>query len=363
MYSVSNAFLTALNQPSMISVVRITASDGTTLAIQNGSVSMDSRRNITRTAELELIPTSTKGLTDIYNLVMTPNVEITIARGLKLADGTTELIPLGVFSTDSAEYSKRVSGVISWSGSDRSKKISRAAFTDPYQITSGTTLAAAGTALLQSRYANVPTNFGNVLETINASITFNADENSDPWDNARTLFADHGYDLNFDGTGTARAQQVQDPASVPAVFNFGSGATNMITDAKVSGTLEKTYNGVIVTGEGSNLSSPIRGELWDTDPTSPTYYLGGFGKVPYFYSSPLITSSTLAQAVANVLLSKIKGRTDQLTWPAVVNPALEPLDVVSITIGGKQQNVVLDDIMIPLRAGDQMEATARQTTA
>lgn len=363
MYSVSSAFLTALGQPTMTIAVQVVASDGTILSVQNGSVSMDSRRGITRTAELELIPTGTKSIADIYNLVMTPNVELTIKRGLVLANGSIEYVPLGVFSTDTASYSKSVSGVVQWSGSDRSKKVQRARFTDPYQITSGTSLATAGTALLQSRYSLVTTNFGNVLENITANVTYDAGDSSDPWDAARTLFKDYGYDLNFDGNGTARAQQVPDPASVPAVFDFGAGTTNLVMTAEVSGTLEKTYNGVIVTGEGSNLSSPIRGELWDTDPASPTYYLGGMGKVPYFYSSPLITSITVAQAVATVLLNKVKGKSEQFSWPSVVNPALEPLDVVSVTLGGTQSKVVIDQLTIPLRAQDNMTAIARQTTS
>lgn len=359
MYAVSNAFLTALAQPSMVVVSQVVASDGTELAFQDGSVTMDSRRNITRTCELELTATDTLTVQQVYELVMRPDVEITVRRGLKLANGTSEFVTLGVFSTDTADYSKGVTGVVKWSGSDRSKKVARSRFTDPYQITAGTGLAAAGTALLQSRFANVTTNFGNVLNNVAATIAFDAGDNSNPWECARDLFADHGFDLSFDGNGIARAVLVPDPATAVPVFDFGAGETNMVLDAQVSGTLEKTYNGVIVTGEGSDLASPIRGEVWDEDPSSPTYYLGGYGKVPYFYSSPLITSATLAQAVAIVFLAKLKGATSQLSWPAVVNPALEPLDVVRLTIDGLQQDVVIDQLQIPLRAQNSMTAVAR----
>lgn len=572
MFAVSSAFLTALQQPSMTVAVQVTASDGTVLSVQNGSVTMDGRRSITRTAELELTPTATKSIQDIYNLVMTPNIELTIRRGLVITPATTttttrtnvvqnpvptsftngtrwsvsnrgvggagtstieggafvdrvttaaadaaytlrigtsgqvalspvavagktytaslyvtssvddyrgfaidwlnssgatiassnngglktflpagvevrlsvtgtapagavacniavwtgstggtsiirpvgstmrarnalmevstgvldyfdgsvkgaswtgtahqsesqlsttvtnndavvEYVPLGMFSTDSASYSKSVSGVVRWSGSDRSKKVARSRFTDPFQVTSGTSLATAGNNLLSSRFANVVTNFGNVLENVTANVTFEAGESSDPWESARGLFNDYGYDLNFDGNGVARAQQIPDPASVVSVFDFGADATNLVLTADVTGTLEKTYNGVIVTGEGSNLSSPIRAEVWDTDPASPTYYLGGFGKVPLFYSSPLITSNIIAGAVAQVLLSKLKGRSEQLSWPSVVNPALEPFDVVTVTLGGVATKVVIDQLVVPLRAQDNMTAVARQTVA
>lgn len=363
MYNVSSAFLLALQQPSMKMAVSVIASNGSVLSIQNGSVTMDSRRGVGRTAELELVSTTSLTLSQVYDLLLTPDIEVTISRGLVLADGSTEYVPLGVFSTDEVSYSKLAAGVIKWAGSDRSKKVSRSKFVDPYQIASGTSLASAGTSLLQSRYASIATNFSNVVQTIGATIIYDAGEGSDPWQSARDLFTDHGYDLNFDGNGVARAIAVPDPATVSPVFDFGSSATNLVLDAEVRGTLEKSYNGVIITGEGSNLSSPVRGEAWDTDPTSPTYYLGGYGKVPFFWSSPLITTSTLAQAVAIVLLSKLKGKTEQVSWPSVVNPALEPFDVVQITLGGTATKLVIDQLTIPLRAQDSMTAIARQTVS
>lgn len=361
MYTVSSNFLTALRSSSMKIAITVTASDGTILSIQNGSVTMDARRNITRTAELELVPTSTLTIERVFALVLTPNVEITIKRGLYLADGSIEYVSLGVFSTDEASYSRSVSGVVRWSGSDRSKKIGRSKFVDPYQITAGTSLATAGADLLTSRFSNVTTNFSNVLENVTANVIYEASNDSDPWDSARRLFADSGYDLNFDGDGVARAIQVPDPATVVPVFDFGADATNLILNAEIGGTLEKVYNGVIVTGEGSSLTTPVRGEVWDTDPSSPTYYLGGYGKVPLYWSSALITSAALAQAVATVLLAKLKGRTESLSWSNIVNPALEPLDVISITLKGTQTTAVIDQLVIPLRAQDSMTAIARQT--
>lgn len=362
MYAVSQAFLTALTQPSMIARTIVTSSDGTTYAITGGSVQMDSRRTITRTADLQIIPTGTQTTKQIYEQLMTGSVELTIKRGLQLADGSTEYVPLGVFSTDNCEYDADVTGSVTWQGSDRSKKISRARFTDPYPIASGTTLATAGTTLLQSRWSFTPVDFSNVTETIGAPITYDAGEASDPWQSARELFSDYGYDLNFDGNGNARAVKIADPATTPAVFNFGSGATQLILNATISGTFEKTYNGVIVTGEGTGVTAPVRAELYDTDTNSPTYYGGVYGKVPYFYSSPLLTTSALCNAVAVKLLAAIKGRTQGLSWPAIVNPALEPLDVISLNIGGTAVTAVIDQLTIPLAADESMTAIARRIT-
>lgn len=361
MYAVSSAFITALRNQNMVSSVLVTTNNGYTLTVSDGSVTMDSRRSITRTCELTITPNNTLTTKAIYNLVMTPDVELTVYRGL-LVNGTYEYVPLGVFSTDTAEYSAKVTNAVTWYGSDRSKKISRSKFVDPYQISSGTTLAAAGTALLQSRWPLTAVNFSNVVETINTAITFEAGENSDPWQRARELFSDYGYDLNFDGLGTARAQVVYDPATVDAAFDFGSGTTQLVLDAKVQGTLEQTYNGVIVSGEGTGVTTPVRAEVWDTDPNSPTYYQGGYGRVPKFYSSPLFTTQALCTLAGTKILAILKGSTGQLSWPAVVNPALEPLDVVSLTLNGVTNRCVIDSLTVPLKPNDSMTAVARLTS-
>lgn len=359
MFAVSSGFLAALRSPSMTVVTKVVASDGTELAVESGSVTMDSRRNITRTCELDLLPTSTMSLQDVFDLVMQPDQELTVYRGLYV-NGVGEYVPLGVFSTDTATMPKGVSGRVQWAGSDRAKKIARARFVDPYQIASATALSTATTQLLQSAWASTPTNFSNVSDTMSAGVIFEAGESSDPWASARELMADHAYDLNFDGYGIARAVALPDPSTQNAVFDFGSGDTNLVVGGDVSGTLEAVYNGVVATGEGTGVAAPVRSVVWDTDPNSPTYYNGGFGRSPYFYSSPLITTSAAAEAVATALLSKLKGRLSQLAWPAVVNPALEPLDVVTLTYDGVTSKVVIDALTIPLRAAEPMSAVARE---
>lgn len=364
MYPVSSGFLAALRSSSMRLATRIVAVDQagneTALAATGGSVSMDAGRAITRTCSLMLTATPTLTLDQVFDLVMTPGIEIRVERGLTVA-GSPERVPLGVFSTDSANFPRRVTGAISWSGSDRGKKITRARFTSPYQIAAGTDLATAITALLQSRWPFTPVSFGNVIGTINANIVYEAGPNSDPWKEARSLMADYGFDLNFDGNGTARAQVIPDPATSASVFDYGVDETNLILDATVSGTLERTYNGVIASGEGTGVTTPVRAVVWDDDPSSPTYYLSGFGQVPYFYSSPQLTTVDQCTLAARTLLARVKGRAQGLAWNSIVNPALEPLDVVTATLRGSTSRVVIDQLTIPLTAREEARAIARET--
>jgi len=94
--------------------------------------------------------------------------------------------------------------------------------------------------------------------------------------------------------------------------------------------LTETYNGVIATGEGPEIATPVRAEAWDDDPTSPTYRYGLFGQVPYLYSSSLLTTQAKAQAAADAKLAQLLGKSTSLSWSQIVHPGLAPLDVVEV---------------------------------
>jgi hypothetical protein len=360
MYAVSSGFLTALRSSAMKVAVKVEANDGTILQVVSGDVQMDATRAITRTCTLEVIASSMSGQ-ELFDYLMTPTLELTVSRGLYVA-GSPEYVPLGVFSADTVEMSLDISGVVRFSGSDRSKKISRARFVDPYQIGSSVVLADAMTALLQSRWSPTVTDFSNVDETTTAQTIFEAGDSSNPWEVARTMMTDYGFDLNFNGLGVCRATPLPDPSTKDVVFDFSADDASLVTGGDLRGSLENTYNGVIATGEGTDVSAPVRAEVWDDDPASPTYWGGGFGQIPLFYSSPLLTSTDMATKAATTMLAKVKGRSQQVQWPSIVNPALEPLDVVSVTFNGRTSICVLDQITIPLRATDTMTARAREVS-
>ena len=359
MWPVSAGFLAALREPEMKSKVLITASDGSELTVDGGAVHMDARASITRTADLALTANDRMDVGDVYDLLMTPGLEVSIRRGLMVA-GVAEYVPLGVFSTDTCSKPRRKSSAVTWNASDRSKKIARARLTDTYSIASGTPLAEAGEAFLVNRWSATPCDFSNVLDVLGSALVFDAGADSDPWKSAQQMFADFGYELAFDGTGTCRAIPVPDPETMDAVFDFGSGETSLITDGETEGTFEFTYNGAIVTGEGPDIDTPVRAEVWDDNPNSPTYYMGGFGRVPYFYSSPLMRTVEMCEVAGRTILSRVKGHRQSVSWSSIVNSALTPFDVVKTTDDGIPARLVLDKLDIPIRASEAMGSIARE---
>ncbi len=126
--------------------------------------------------------------------------------------------------------------------------------------------------------------------------------------------------------------------------------------------MESIRNGVIASGEGSELDVPVRGEAWDDDPASPTYRYGPFGMVPRFYSSPLLTTDEMCETAAASILRTLLGRSETLAWQHVVHPGLAPLDVVALEdAAGTMRRYVLDEVTVPLDIGSAMSAKARDT--
>lgn len=297
---------------------------------------------------------------DAYGFLTPYGNEIRLWRGIRLPDGTVEEVPLGVFVIVNVEVQEGASSTtVSVTGSDRSLRISRAKWTEPYAIRSTITETALGELLLD-RWLDVDTSFTATGTTIGQA-TLGTESNADPWADALRLAQSAGHELYFDGNGVAVLEPTRDydTASPDAVYLQDEEA--MVLDITRSLNADDTYNGVIATGEGTGLDGVYRGEAWDDDPDSPTYRYGPFGQVPRFYSSSLIANADQAQTAADSILSKGKGLTEQINWTQIVDPSLDVGDVVVVVNENTKVNrtLVLDRLTIPLDPSKPMAAVAR----
>lgn len=334
-----------------------------TLPITGGSVTADARRSLTRDGSIELAPDADLSHEELYDLLATPGIEVTLERGFVEGDGTRTGAPLGRFVVDQMTYKRTPAGsTLSVALSDLSRRVSRARWGDPYQVAAGTAVADAINAILADRAPSVATAITtlNTSGTIGAAIVFEGGAESDPWACAGSIASDFGCALLINAAGVAVTipAPMLDPAF--SVFTFARGTTAIRTDESRVAPLERTYNGVIVTGEAPELAAPARGEAWDTNPASATYYLGPFGRVPLFYSSPLIRTPEQAAAAAATRLAGIIGRVAQLLWSQLVHPGLVPLDVVLVEgAAGELTPYILDAFTIPLTVDGAASAVAR----
>jgi hypothetical protein len=322
------------------------------LNIDTGKVSVTANNNIRRTCEIHL--TTDRTTTNLvpatgFDFLAPFGNQLKLFRGIQYDDGTTESIPLGVFVMTEVKVTDRNEGVdMVIRGEDKSIIVSRNKWTSAYQMTNGT-LEASLTALLQNRYPDIKLDFPITNVTVN-QIVLGSDSSLDPWADAVNIAQLVGYDLFFDVKGVCTMKQFPsvDASSVVATYKEGSGTTVTQVDRNIS--TKETYNGVIYTVEGSQVTTPIRVEIWDDNTASPTYRYGVFGSVPTFITTNLINTSADAIKAASLILNTVIGAQEQIDFSSVVDPSLDVNDVVYIkSIGSKvDRTVIIDSLDIPL---------------
>ena len=366
MYPSSAAFKSAVRtNHTVVAKAEVWASDQKLqeINISEGSVSINSSSAVRRTCEVTVVTgreTANLVPDNDFDLLTPFGNELRLYRGVQYEDGTEEYVPLGVFViTEVAIQDTNEGVVIKLAGEDRSIRIARAKWTEPYQLPNGS-LESALTDLLKNRYPDAQLSFPTTNVSVN-QIILGSENSNDPWKDAVEIAELVGFDLFFDQNGVVQMKQFPtlDGSVVVALFIEGSGTTITSLDRTMS--TKDTYNGVIYTIEGSDVVLPIRVEAWDEDTSSPTYRYGVFGEVPTFVESSLLATEAEAIRAAYSLLNIYIGKQEQMAFNSLVDPSLDVQDVVYIKSNGAKVDrlVIIDSLDIPLNPEGEMSANAR----
>jgi hypothetical protein len=366
MYPTSAAFKTAVKTNHIvIAKAEVWAEDRKLISLDfdSGKVSVNTNNAIRRTCEIHLTTDRTSANfvpDDGFDYLAPFGNQLRLYRGIQFTDGTEEYIPLGVFVITEVLVQDTNNGVsITVRAEDKSVIVSRNKWTYAYQMLNGT-LEASLLALLQNRYPDIETDFPVTNISVN-QILLGSDSNLDPWKDAVSIAQLVGYDLYFDVKGVATMKQFPtlDAASVVATYEEGNGTTVTSLDRNIS--TKETYNGVIYTVEGSQVTTPIRVEVWDEDTTSPTYRYGVFGSVPTFITTNLISTSAEAIKAASLLLNTYVGQQEEINFDTLVDPSLDVNDVIYVKSTGSKvaRTVIVDSMDIPLEYTGSLNVRTR----
>jgi hypothetical protein len=337
-----------------------TSPTGTTIDIIDGSVVSDSTANIRATIDLT---TDGTGMWPGFggDLLLAPyGNEVFVERGIRLGGETVEWCSLGYFRIQSPSQAAPPNGPIRLTGKDRMAGIIDARLVQPVQFLATDTFGSVMTQLITEVYPS-------------ATITWDDSTNTEQVGRSLISQADRYAFLNDLVTSVGKVWYwdhrgflvIKDPpSSTTPVFDVVAGAGGVLVSMSRTLTRDRVYNAVVASGEGGDTTDPARAVAYNNDPDSPTYYLGRFGPVPQFYTSPFITSATQAQSAANGLLRQQLGLPYSVDFTAVPNPALEPLDPVRIESSADDVTEVhvLQSITVPLTATAALTATTREQT-
>ncbi len=315
-----------------------------TVPIMSGQVTLDATASFRGMLSCDIIVDPARGFMlptsgELMSLAPYGN-EISVYRGIRLPEaykfsdaffGNVFFAQLGVFriSEDSIEDAGEGGNLISVTAYDRSRTVSRNKFTTPWVVGAGTLYSDAITAIILDRMPFLDPNYDlAVTPTSDTTPLLVFDAESDPWEKIQEMAASVGMVAYFDGGGKFTLKFIDQ--SPQETWLYEDGANAIVTGISRRISDEPGYNGVLISSESTTLVTPIKAEVWDVDPDSPTYSEGPYGRVPKIMTSPYVTSQEQGTAMADTELQKVLGITEQVSLTVVPNVIHEPGDLIRL---------------------------------
>jgi hypothetical protein len=332
---------------------------GTALDVQSGSVKYDWTQPIRATLDIVVKPSESVGFpTRASDPLDVSGKEIIVYRGVDYGGGNTELVSLGYFRIDTDEQDIPVDRPIRISAPDRMAGIVDARLEAPRQYGTSWTYGTALSDLITDVYPSAVIEWDDSTSSRHLGGTVLQDE--DRYALADDLVTAVGKIFYWDHRGVLVVRDPPDTSITVAEIRHGPLGT--LTAFKRKRSRIGVVNIIVATGEAAEERAPARGVARDDNPASPTFWEGPFGPVPDFYSSPLLTTDSMAAKAARTILDRRLGLNYAVDLSALANPAIEVGDPLLVTYSdqaGAEIHIV-DSLEIGLSAGDAMRATMRE---
>lgn len=275
-----------------------------------------------------------------------------VSRGLRYADGQTELMLLGRLRVESVSWDTLAASA-SLELADRMSQVRDEPFTTPYPARDQTPAQAAvgivtevfGAAITYHTPYQPASLLGDTIYTGQRSDALSALEQS------------YGAETYFDANGDFVFDHKPEDTD-PIVWTIDAGQTGVMVNATESLDRTGIYNGVLVKGQPTADEPPISALATFDDPGSPVRWAGPFGKVALLAETTSVTTQDQAAATAQSLLRLRLKQTRSLNLTAAPNPALEAGDTIRVLFpDGRDETHLVDQVTISLATDAQQIIT------
>lgn len=303
--------------------------------------------------------------------------EILVWSGFEYSDGTKEELPQGLFRIAKPRIAHTDNDLqVTIESYDRGRAMSRNKFTNIYIIPAGRDFASEIKRMMLDRLPYLSDDDFQFMATDGSDgavpfytprLVFSLAD--DPWVKALEMAASFGAELFFDGKGRPILRPEPDPLYTPPDYRYISGEQALLESITRDLDDEEAYNGVIITGQNTeNVDSIPRGEAWDTDVNSPTYYdpnnpsTSLYGAVPLSMTSDYVTTNGQAERAARSILRTVIGIMEAIEFSGISNPAQEGGDILQIKDpeSGVNSTYILDSLTKGLGSEGGMSGTTRK---
>ena len=171
----------------------------------------------------------------------------------------------------------------------------------------------------------------------------------DVWAEAQKLAQSAGARLFHDRTGQV-VLALAGALSDRPVARYAEG-DGLLLDVNRKEDSDTIRNAIVA----ENADQSIQVEVSDTDPTSPTYSRGRYGRRVYTLKNPYFSSVRQAEQAAATRLAYELGRSETVSFTAAPNPGLDVDEVVTVhrpRAGLVDRGLVVATLTVPLNIVD-----------
>jgi hypothetical protein len=287
--------------------------------------------------------------------------ELRVWRGVNLG-GVVEWASLGVYSISSVRASAAPgSASVEITGYDRARHVSLAKWLKPFQIDGTKDAHVVVRDIVEDRAPALKFSTRGVTSSKkSAPAVLGTSTANDPWQDVQDIAAAADLEVFFDEEGNLVVRN--EPLSTGStVWTFNAGEGGVLIDREYEESDDGVFNAVIVTADAGAAGFSLRAQAYDSDPASPTYYLGPFGMRPLLITTDDAATAADCQALADTTLRRVSGADQELTITSVPVPFLTPGDRVRVLDGvGTNATFQVAALTIPLDVTTAMIAIVKR---
>jgi hypothetical protein len=331
--------------------------DGNVRATLNSRVA----RVLSLSVDRSWFPLLANGSVDTGGLLTPFGNRLRAYRGITYGDGSKATFPVFYGRIEQVEMSRN--GQVSVSANDLAADVVDALFESPQSSVTTNSISTEFRRLVRDALPDVTFGTSDLTGLLIPPLAWQSDR-AQALDDMSATVAMLWYPL-ADGSMVQRLVPWTKPGQAAQLVlsdgtNAAYGVDNIVADWRISVSRTGVYNAVVFTSERQDGSVPVHATVRDTSPTSPTSWLGNFGRKPLLIQNQ--AALTQSQCLQGAQSSLRAATAITQTWdPVSIVPdaSLELGDLIAMNAEGAASIQAVVGFTLPLRETGDMSLSLR----
>ncbi len=331
----------------------------------DGSVRATLNSRVARTLSLSVdrswFPLQSNGAIDTDGLLTPFGNRLRAFRGIAYGDGSLASFPVFYGRIEQVQMARN--GSVSLSANDLAADVVDAQFETPQSSVPTNTISVEFRRLVRDALSDAVFGTSDLTGVLIPPLAWQNDR-AQALDDMSATVAMLWYPL-ADGSFVQRFVPWTNPGQAAQVTladgtNAAPGVGNAIADWTITVSRTGVYNSVVFTSERQDGTTPVHATVRDVTPSSPTFYLGNFGRKPLLIQNQAALSQSQCLSAAQSALKAATAITQ--TWdPMSIVPdaSLELGDLIAMNAEGAASTQVIVGFTLPMRETGDMSLSLR----